>query len=116
MVKEVMLSFLSKFEIYMNGCLIDSISKEFTFFVPKYNVDYKGWHIEGDFFGWDYKVLDSGGSEIASIYKEIFNPTDTYVIDVNNQSDVIYALMLVLAIDAEKCCDFLDVLCDMTMI
>lgn len=29
--------------------------------------------------------------------------TDTYIIDVYDQRDSLYALMLVLAIDAEKC-------------
>ena len=37
------------------------------------------------------------------ISKELFNWTDTYVIDVANSNDALTALMLVLAIDAEKC-------------
>ncbi len=35
--------------------------------------------------------------------KLLFNWTDTYLIDVCNSQDVLAALMLVLAIDAEKC-------------
>lgn len=35
--------------------------------------------------------------------KELFNWTDTYVIDVLDPKDALCALMLVLAIDAEKC-------------
>ena len=35
--------------------------------------------------------------------EELWNWTDTYVIDVSNPQDAVYALMLVLAIDAEKC-------------
>ncbi len=35
--------------------------------------------------------------------KELFNWTDTYAIEVYNPQDALYALMLVLAIDAEKC-------------
>jgi len=33
----------------------------------------------------------------------LFRLTDTYKIDVGNPNDALYALMLVLAIDAEKC-------------
>ena len=33
----------------------------------------------------------------------LFNRTDTYVIDVLDSQDALVALMLVLAIDAEKC-------------
>ena len=37
------------------------------------------------------------------VSKQLFNWTDTYVIDVKNPNDALYVLMLVLAIDAEKC-------------
>ena len=50
-----------------------------------------------------YTVYGAGGSVVATVSKEIFNWTDTYVIDVANPSDALCALMLVLAIDAEKC-------------
>ena len=40
---------------------------------------------------------------MAAIGKELFNWTDTYVIDVEDQSNALCALMVVLAIDAEKC-------------
>ena len=81
------------------GC----ISKEFSFFVPRFNIDYNGWHVEGDFFEWDYSILDQSGQQIAEVSKQLFNWTDTYVIEVQNPNDALGALMLVLAIDAEKC-------------
>ena len=40
---------------------------------------------------------------IATITKELFHWTDTYVIDVYDSKDALGALMVVLAIDAEKC-------------
>ena len=40
---------------------------------------------------------------VAIIRKEIFNVTDTYVIDVKDPENALDALMFVLAIDAEKC-------------
>ena len=102
-VKEVIFSFMPKFEIYINGQYMGGISKEFTFFIPKFDIDYNGWHLEGDFWEWDYSILNEMGQNIATITKEIFSWADTYVIDVNNPHDAIGALMLVLAIDAEKC-------------
>lgn len=103
MVKERVLSLLPKFEMYLDGAYIGCISKEFTFLRPKYNIDCNGWHIEGDFFEWDYRILGTYGQNIATVDKQIFNFTDTYVIDVYEPQNVICALMLVLAIDAEKC-------------
>ena len=40
---------------------------------------------------------------IARISKQLLNLTDTYVIDVDDPGDALCALMLTLAIDAEKC-------------
>ncbi len=103
MVQERILTLLPKFEIYMWGQYQGCITKEFTFFKPKYDIDFNGWHVEGDFFEWDYDIVNAMGMSIAHISKEIFNWTDTYVIDVHNSQDALAAVMLVLAIDAEKC-------------
>ena len=102
-VKEKIFTFLPKFELYMNERYIGSISREFTFFKPSYNIDCNGWHVDGDWFEWDYTILNSLGQCVATVSKELWNWTDTYSIDVRDPSDAIYALMLVLAIDAEKC-------------
>ena len=102
-VKERILTFLPKFEMYLEDRYIGCISKEFTFFVPKYNIDCNGWHVDGDLFEWDYQILNSSGRPVANITKELWNWTDTYVIDVLDPQDALCALMLVLAIDAEKC-------------
>ncbi len=102
-VQEKILTFLPKFEIYLGDNYVGCISKEFSLFRPKFDIDYNGWHIEGDWFEWDYNILDKNGTRIAGVSKELFNWTDTYVIDVNNKEDALCALMLVLAIDAEKC-------------
>lgn len=102
-VKERVLSFLPKFEIYLGESYVGCINKEFSFFMPRFNIDFNGWNVEGDFFEWDYTIRDGYGREIAQVSKELFNWTDTYVIDVADPQDALGALMLVLAIDAEKC-------------
>lgn len=102
-VKERVFSFFPKFEIYLGENYIGCIKKKLTFFKPIFNIDYNGWHIEGDLFEWEYNILNSSGNSVATISKQIFKLTDTYVIDVFNPSDALGVLMLVLAIDAEKC-------------
>ena len=102
-VRERIFTFLPKFEMYLGEDYVGCISKEFTFFKPAYNIDCNGWSVEGDFFEWEYSIRDRWGEDIAAVSKEIFNWTDTYVIDVKNPDDALCALMLVLAIDAEKC-------------
>ena len=102
-IKEKVFTWLPKFEMYIGENYIGSIKKEFTFFRPRFNIDYNGWQIDGDLFECDYTILNSMGECVASVTKELWNWTDTYMIDVRDSDDAIYALMLVLAIDAEKC-------------
>ena len=102
-VKERVFTFLPKFEMYLGETYVGSIGKELSFFKPKYNIDCNGWHIEGDIFGWDYSVIAPGGALVATVSKELFKFTDTYVLDIKNPSDILCVLMFALAIDAEKC-------------
>ena len=72
-------------------------------FKPKYNIDFNGWHVEGDFPGWDYTITKPVGETVATVSKELLQWTDTYVLDIVDPADALHVLMFVLAIDAEKC-------------
>lgn len=102
-VKQVLLTFLPRFDIYVGDELKGTISKELSIFKPKYDIDFNGWYIEGDFFEWDYSIFDANGNCIATISKELLKLTDTYSIDVSNPDDALDAMLFVIAIDAEKC-------------
>lgn len=101
-VRQKILTFLPKYEIYRGESYVGCITKEFTFFKPRFNIDFNGWSVEGSFWEWDYSVCSATGNEIAVVSKEIWNWTDTYSIDVVDPDDALSVLMLVLAIDAEK--------------
>lgn len=102
--EKVLTLFEPKFEIFTGADeYIGCITKRFTFFKPKFDIDFNGWQVEGDFWGWDYSVVSPTGETVAVITKELFNWTDTYSIDVARPENALCALMLVLAIDAEKC-------------
>lgn len=102
MLKEKVLSFLPVFEIYINGVLAGRIKKEFTFFKPKFTLNFNNWTVDGDFFEWDYSVYD-GNRQVMTVSKKIWNFTDTYEINVFNDDNALAGLMIALAIDAEKC-------------
>ena len=55
-VREKIITFRPKFEVYMGNTYVGRISKEFTLFRPKYDIDFNGWHINGDFLEWDYSI------------------------------------------------------------
>ena len=102
-VKQRILTFLPKFELYLGNQYLGCISREFTLFRPTYHIECNGWRVEGNWLEWDYRVLDRYGNLVAAISKELWRWTDTYVIDVQDPKNALCALMLVLAIDAEKC-------------
>ena len=101
-IHEKLFTLLPQFEIVIGGRGQGTIRKEFTFFQPRYQVDYRGWNVEGDFMGWDYRVKQ-GGMEVMSISKELFNWSDTYVLRYSNPANEMPGLLLVIAIDAANC-------------
>ena len=102
-VQQKVLTFRPQFELYAYGEYLGTLYKEFSLFEPKFTLDSSDWEVEGSFPEWDYTIRSASRGLVAMISKEPFNWTDTYVIDVQNPQDAVCALMLVLAIDAEKC-------------
>lgn len=102
MIKQKLLTLLPQFEIEIGGITKGYIQKKFTLFKPKYEIDFNGWRVEGDFMGWDYDVY-SGCSSIIHISKELFRWGDTYAINFSNPADELMGMMLVIAIDAANC-------------
>ena len=102
-VKEQVLTLLPRFDFYIGDERVGTLKREFTFLSPAYDLDCCGWRVTGNWLEWDYQILRRDGSTAAVIRKELFHWTDTYVIDVADPGNALCALMLVLAIDAEKC-------------
>ena len=94
-------TFLPTFEMYLGDSFVGSIQKKMTFFRPEFIIDCNGWQVSGDFWEWDYRIVDSTGRAIATITKE-FGWMDTYVLDIYDDADTLPVLMMVIAIDAEK--------------
>ena len=102
-VQERVLTLLPKFELYFEEQYVGCVQKEFSLLRPRYHVDCNGWRMEGNFWEWNYTIWDDGGNSIAQISKELLHWTDTYVMEVADPRNALCVLMLVLAIDAEKC-------------
>ena len=101
-LNQVLFSFRPVYEIYVGETLRGTVTKEFSLFRPSFSIDFRGWYADGNFWEWDYTIRDANGATAAVIQKELFCWTDTYMIDVADPADATDALMLVLAIDAEK--------------
>ena len=101
-ISQKLLSVLPRFDIEIDGRMRGTIKKEFAFFTPKYDIDYNGWHAEGDFWGWNYEV-SSGYRTVMHVSKQLLTWGDTYIIDIAEEKDELEGLMLVIAIDAANC-------------
>lgn len=104
-VRQKPFSFRPKFEIYIKDGYMGYIQKDFTFFKPSYTVDFMGWKAEGefDFFRWNYRISDGYGNVKAYIEKKRFTFSDTYTVDIADESDALPVILLVLSIDAVAC-------------
>ena len=101
-IRQKLFTLTPTFEIVMGGRVMGTIRKKLTFFRENYEVDFRGWDVEGDFMGWDYRVM-AGDLEVMSISKELFRWSDTYVLRYSNPAYEMPGLLLVLAIDAANC-------------
>jgi uncharacterized protein YxjI len=102
-LKEEVFTLLPRFQMFIHDQYIGQIKKEFTFFKPSFILECNGWKVKGEIFEWDYQIYDRNNYMIASVSKEFLHLSDTYTIDVYNPNDALYCLLIVLAIDAEKC-------------
>ena len=103
-IHQKLFSFTPTFEIVIDGQVRGEVYREFTFFRPRYRVDFRGWDVQGDFMSWDYQVM-RGSAEVMSISRELFTWGDTYVLRYDNPADEVPGLLLVIAIDAANCDD-----------
>ena len=99
-LKQKVFTFLPKYEIYVKGNKLGEIHRDFSPFIPKFTITFGNYTVKGNFFEWDYDVYKDN-IKIASISKEFFHLTDTYIINVNENESLI-SLMIVLAIDSIK--------------
>ena len=102
MVREKVFTLLPRFYFDVNGQEVGCLQKEFTLFKPRYRLDLNGWQVQGNWLEWDYEIVGPKG-QVATISKELFHMTDNYSMDIVDPEDALLVLMVVLAIDAEKC-------------
>ena len=101
-VRQEVLTFRPRFSLFIGENCVGQLQKEFALFKPVFTLDCNGWEIEGNLWEWDYRVTE-GSRIVMTVSKELFHWTDTYQMDIADPRDALLCLMIVLAIDAEKC-------------
>jgi uncharacterized protein YxjI len=102
-IKQRVFSWGPTYEIYRNGNLAATVSKElFTFFRCRFSVDVPGpddLEAEGDFLDHEYRIT-RGGAEVAHVSKQWFTWTDTYGVQTADGPDDVLILATAVVIDA----------------
>ena len=101
-IRHKLLTWPTTYEMFVGGQYVGCITEEAMTIPMRFFMDCKGWRVEGKHLEFEYSVFNSAGHVVATISKELFKTTDSYWINVENPDDALYALMLVLAIDANK--------------
>ncbi len=105
LLKQKVLAFKPTFSILIGGEVVGTLAKKVSPLHPTYIADFKGWTMKGNFVQWNYNIYNEKGDIVAVIKWAPFQLTEAWTIDVAYDSDVLYAVILVLAVaivDAEK--------------
>jgi len=101
-IKQRLLHLLPTFEIWIGGVCAGYIKKDFSFFRPSFTLNYGSFKVTGDIMHWDYTVT-SNGKTIMQVTKKLLKLSDTYELLIWDESQIVPAVLIALAIDAEKC-------------
>lgn len=97
-IKEELLTFLPRYQVWIGGVQVAQIVKKMTFLVPKYEISGLQWQITGELWEHDYQITRND-VPIVSIRKEWMTWGDSYELDISDPNDERIALAVVLAID-----------------
>ena len=99
LIRRALMEFMPKFIIEKNGRKSACIKKKFTLMKPVYEVEGKGWRVQGDTWAHNYVIVNNGGGVIASIHKVWMSWGDSFELDLNSPQDEVDLLAVILAID-----------------
>lgn len=102
LIMETPFSFGYCYEIYRGNKhagygQIGTIKSKISFTKTIFDVDFNGWHIEGDLYAYDLVVKDDRNIPIATISKEFFEFSDTFVVETDGPQDL-FSLVSVMII------------------
>ena len=98
-VNQKLVSLMPKFTVEINDQEVAVIKKKVTFLKPKYIIEGPGWEVKGDFLSHDYEIVENGRT-IVAIHKKWMSWGDAFELDIEDESQEVLAVAVVLAIDA----------------
>ena len=101
-IKEKLIALLPRYDMYIDEKFKGYVRKELTLLRPRFSVSPVGWKVKGNPWELDYAITDKLDKTVAVVKKGIFNLTDTYTIDIIDDTNCLQVVLTVLAVDIEK--------------
>ncbi|WP_034552133.1 LURP-one-related/scramblase family protein [Carnobacterium funditum] len=97
-IEQQLWKFLPTYSLYIDDKERAKVSKEFTFFKPRYTIEGPAWQVEGSIWEHDYQIM-SNQKVMADISKEWLTWGDTYALDIKDEDHALLALGVIIVID-----------------
>jgi len=97
-IEQKVWNWMPTYILYLDGYEAARVKKEFTFFRPRYRISGPDWDVEGNVWAHDYTIRGNG-RVIANVNKEWFTWGDSYVLDIDDDTNVELALGIIIVID-----------------
>ncbi len=99
-VTEKMISLTPHYKLYDGDNEIGEVIKEISLARPKFVLNCNKWKMTGDLIKMNYKLTD-GKNKIMSAHKRAIKLIDdVYELDIENEENALYCVMIMLAMDA----------------
>lgn len=99
LIDQKVLNMVKTFNISINGQPYGTIKKKFPALTKDMNYDARGWKLDGDVLGMNFKFTDASKKVYATVQKKILAVGDTYEIDVVYPADELLVVMLTVILD-----------------
>jgi len=99
LIDQKVLNAVKTYDISINGQPCGTIKKKFPALTKDMNYDARGWKLDGDMGGMNFKFTDSAKNVYATVKKKALAIGDTYEIVVMNPEDELLVVMLAVILD-----------------
>lgn len=99
LVDQKVLNMVKTFDITLNGQKCGTVKKKFPALTKDMDYDERGWKLDGDAMGLNFKFTDASKAVYATVKKKVVAFGDTYEISVAVPADELLVVALTVVLD-----------------
>ncbi len=98
-VDQKVANLVKTFDIIINGQKCGTVKKKFPAITKDMDYEARGWKLDGDALGMNFKFTDANKNVYATVKKKVLAVGDTYEVEFVNDSDELLIVALTIIID-----------------